>query len=525
MQNARLKIGEKSVVIASDVTTIGRTPDNDISFPEDSNVSRYHAEIESKFGDYWLIDLKSSNGSTVNGNRVDRDILLSEGDKIVLGGSSELVFTFKEDELESEVSEVKDEKANAPQMAGSMDSPDSEESEDAPKETTEPEAAKKSNLPMLFGVAGILFALAIVCVIGAVFISPQCGVAKGACKAKAKITSPETGDTVAKSVDIEVETEDDDCAVKAVFAIGDREVASVSEKPFTASLDPSKFASLSDGFEHALSVVLFDEEGNEVSRSGDVALVFETQEIEDIEPSETPDDGEPKVTPKPDQTPVGSTVSVIDTKTFSEAILNQFSVKVNYKFDPQFLSEVQKKTAEYRSEGYFARASAYKDVINEAFVKEQSLDPALGYILAMSRTKFTLQSDAAGEGLWRMPNEFVATNGYNELCGDNKSLLDPAQLCAAKASSLYLKGLVIGVFESDIISSVAAFGKTPQAANIWKASLPADRTDFWNVIKTPKEREQIVRFFAAAVVIQNPQKFGLKNDRPISELYGFMLQN
>jgi hypothetical protein len=522
MQNARLKIGENSRGITKAVTTIGRTPDNDISFPEDTNVSRYHAEIESKFGDYWLIDLKSSNGTTVNGNRVDRDILLNEGDKIVLGGSSELVFTFKEDESTSETKEKKEE---APQILTGADSPDSEESESTPENTPEPEEAKKSNLPMLFGVAGILFGLAIVCVIGAVFISPQCGIAKGACKAKAAITSPETGDTIAKTVDIEIETEDDDCAVSAIFSIGDKEVASVSEKPFAASLDPSKFASLSDGFEHALSVTLFDEEGNEVTRSGDVALVFETQEIEDKEPSETPEDGEPKIAPKPDQTPAGTTVGVIDTKTFLDGVLKQISGNVNYKLDQEFLKEVQKKTTEYRSEGYFARASAYKDVINEAFVKEQSLDPALGYFLAMSRTKFTLQSDAAGEGLWRMPNEFVETNGYNELCGDNKSLSDPAQLCAAKATSLYLKGLVIGVFEGDIVSSVAAFGKSQQAANIWKASLPADRTDFWNVIKTPKEREQIVRFFAAAVVAQNPQKFGLKNDRPISELYGFMMQN
>jgi len=50
-------------------------------------------------------------------------------------------------------------------------------------------------------------------------------------------------------------------------------------------------------------------------------------------------------------------------------------------------------------------------------------------------------------------------------------------------------------------------------------SLPADRSDFWKVIKDAKEREQVVRFFAAGAVAENPQKFGLKKDRPISELY------
>ncbi len=520
MQNARLKIDGDERLIGDGVTTIGRTPDNDISFPDDSNVSRFHAEIELKFGDYWLIDLKSSNGTTINGERVNGEVRLSEGDKIMLGGSSELEFTFKAEQTKTD----EQGKGSAP-AATDVDSIESDEPENLPEETPEPDKPKKSNLPMLFGAAGLLFGLSIVCVIGAVLLSPQCGISSSVCEAKATITQPETGDTIAKSVEIEIETENDDCAVTAIFSIGDKEVATVTEKPFAASLNPAKFASLSDGFEHALSVVLLDEEGNQITRSGDVALVFETQEVEEIDPVKTPEDDEIIAAPKPGQIPAGSTISVIDTKQFSENILKQFSGKVSYKFDPEFLKEVQKKVAEYRSEGFFARASAYKDVINEAFVKEQSLDPALGYFLAMSRTKFTLQSDAAGEGLWRMPNEFVATNGYNQLCGANISLSDPAQICAAKASSLYLKGLVIGVFEGDIVSSVAAFGKSSQAANIWKASLPADRTDFWNVIKTPKEREQIVRFFAAAVVAQNPQKFGLKTDRPISELYRFILEN
>jgi pSer/pThr/pTyr-binding forkhead associated (FHA) protein len=520
MPSARLKFNERELTLNRNVTTLGRATDTDVSFPEDSNISRYHAEIEERFGEYWLIDLQSSNGTTVNGNSVTTEVLLQEGDQILLGGSSELLFTFKEDEPEEKKDEA--DKADAdldtPEAAAAADSTAQAKAAD--------EAGKSSKLPLLFGLAGLTFGLAIVVVIGAVLFSSQIGLTSSSgCEAKAVITKPETGDTIAKTVDVELETENDDCAVSAVFNIDGKEFAKVEDKPFKAQIDPAKFATLSDGFEHNLSVVLFDEEGNQIAQPGEVALVFETQEIESPESDETPDDetiAQQKPTPTPKS--AGSDVSAIDTKTFSENILKQFSTGATYKFDPEFLKEVQKKTSEFASEGYFARASVYKDVINEAFIKEQNLDPALGYILAMSRTQFKLQADAAGEGLWRMPNEFVETNGYNQLCGDNKSLSDPSQICAAKASSLYLKGLVIGVFDGDIIYSVAAFGKTPQAAIAWKSTLPADRTDFWNAIKTPREREQIVRFFAAAVVAQNPQKFGLKNDRPISELYGFILQ-
>lgn len=525
MPTARLKFSDREFTLNQGVTTLGRVADNDVSFSEDSNISRYHAEIEERFGDYWLIDLQSSNGTTVNGERVEREVLLQEGDQILLGGSSELLFTFKENETKEE----KQADPTAPAIDADIDAPEAAAAADSKAEAkAADEAGKSSKLPLLFGIAGLTFGLAIVCVVGVVLLSPQCGIsASSACEAKAVITSPEYGDTITKPVDIEIEATNDDCAVSAIFMIDGEEFATVEEKPFKAKIDPAKFADLSDGFEHNLSVILIDEEGNKIVQPSEVALIFETQEIEPPKTEETPDDGGTiaQQKPTPDPKAGGGNLSAIDTKEMSENILKQFSTSATYKFDQQFLAEVQKKTSEFVSEGYFARASAYKDVINEAFVKEQNLDPALGYILAMSRTQFKLQNDAAGEGLWRMPNEFVETNGYNGTCGDNKSLSEPSQICAAKASSLYLKGLAIGVFEGDVIYSVAAFGKSPQAANMWKSTLPANRTDFWNVIKTPREREQIVRFFAAAVVAQNPQKFGLKNDRPISELYGFILQS
>jgi soluble lytic murein transglycosylase-like protein len=82
-----------------------------------------------------------------------------------------------------------------------------------------------------------------------------------------------------------------------------------------------------------------------------------------------------------------------------------------------------------------------------------------------------------------------------------------------------MKQMVYGVFDGDVIYAAAAFGKPTQDAGVWKATLPATRTDVWNSIKTAPERDQIVRFFAAGIVAENPQKFGLKRDRRISELY------
>jgi pSer/pThr/pTyr-binding forkhead associated (FHA) protein len=85
---ATLKInGEKEFTIEDELITLGRASDNKISLADDSNVSRYHAEIENRSGEFWLIELGSSNGTTVNGAPVETEIPLQSGDVILLGGS------------------------------------------------------------------------------------------------------------------------------------------------------------------------------------------------------------------------------------------------------------------------------------------------------------------------------------------------------------------------------------------------------------------------------------------------------
>jgi hypothetical protein len=123
-----------------------------------------------------------------------------------------------------------------------------------------------------------------------------------------------------------------------------------------------------------------------------------------------------------------------------------------------------------------------------------------------------------------MDNQLVLDNAYNGSC-EAETIAAPTQKCAAIASSIYLKDIIRDVFEGDIIYGIAAFGMSKNEAAEWKTKLPppGERKDFWNVIKSPKQREEIVRFFAAATVAENPQKFGLENDRPLSELYrGYM---
>ncbi|MBA2463205.1 MAG: ATP-binding cassette domain-containing protein [Actinobacteria bacterium] len=63
---------------------VGRTDENDIVI-DDLLVSRHHAELrETKDGDYELVDLGSTNGTYVNGRRVERAVL-KELDVVAIG--------------------------------------------------------------------------------------------------------------------------------------------------------------------------------------------------------------------------------------------------------------------------------------------------------------------------------------------------------------------------------------------------------------------------------------------------------
>ena len=68
------------------VTTVGRLPESTLTI-EDGNVSRRHAEIRPNRAGYLLVDLGSTNGTLVNGIRLDGEQRLRDGDIISFGST------------------------------------------------------------------------------------------------------------------------------------------------------------------------------------------------------------------------------------------------------------------------------------------------------------------------------------------------------------------------------------------------------------------------------------------------------
>ncbi len=183
MASAKLKFDGREIEIAEDITTLGRASDNVVSFVGDSNVSRYHADIEQREdGEFWLNELGSSNGTTVNGEPVENEKLLKDGDAILLGGSSKVEISI-ENEPEKDSKKEEDSVAGADSGAAAAKQ-EAEIAEDA---------QATSKLPWILGLMGILCGLAIICVVGVFLFSYFNTSSK--CEAAVRIVKPENQET------------------------------------------------------------------------------------------------------------------------------------------------------------------------------------------------------------------------------------------------------------------------------------------------------------------------------------------
>jgi Protein of unknown function (DUF3662)/FHA domain len=90
-ETALLLIDGKRLVVGPTGVTLGRSRQCDVVLA-DPNVSREHAEIRPRGGSWVLTDLGSTNGSSLNGRRIDAPQVVKAGDEIELGTS---LFTFE----------------------------------------------------------------------------------------------------------------------------------------------------------------------------------------------------------------------------------------------------------------------------------------------------------------------------------------------------------------------------------------------------------------------------------------------
>jgi Protein of unknown function (DUF3662)/FHA domain len=90
-ETALLLLDGRRLIVGPSGVTLGRSSRCDVVL-DDPNVSRQHAELRPRGGSWVLTDLGSTNGSSVNGRRIDAPTVVKPGDEIELGTS---VMTFE----------------------------------------------------------------------------------------------------------------------------------------------------------------------------------------------------------------------------------------------------------------------------------------------------------------------------------------------------------------------------------------------------------------------------------------------
>jgi pilus assembly protein CpaF len=99
---------QRRMVFNKPEVTIGRVQGNDIVLPK-GNVSKRHARIVLKDGKFIIVDLKSTNGTYVNGRKITSPLVVKDSDKIYIGD-----FIVGVDEAASAENEAPPEPATTP---------------------------------------------------------------------------------------------------------------------------------------------------------------------------------------------------------------------------------------------------------------------------------------------------------------------------------------------------------------------------------------------------------------------------
>ncbi|GEM_PF-2360548 len=509
----------REVEISDGITSIGRALDNTIAIDGDSNISRYHAEIESRGSEFWIYDLGSSNGITVNDEDVTEDRLLKNGDTICVGGETLIEFhygqkkTFKEEEDEEE----KEEKQKASAVAA------------ASKPSTPTVSAPSSNtsgvLPILLVGTGVLGVLAIAAVVGLGIYFYT----KTKCPGAVTIISPKSGITINAPVTIKVDYKEGDekCIDRVIYQINDGIYKIEKEAaPYQVELDPEKIPGFKEGGEYSLTVIVVPLKGDKVPQDTKIIISYGTPSVENPPPSPDPtaggggNNGGGGTTPSPDNTPIAS---ASDVKGMTTSLATQIGSKTNYVFTPEFVDKVNRRMGEYRAVGGAGnKALRFKREINKAF-RDRGVSPLIGYILAFSRSKFNENATVIpnGIGLWQLPPDVVRQMHHLRPDEQDTALKDPVR--GAEIAAAYLNDL-IGQFQNEnFMYAIACVGMSLEQVGQFKVQLEkADpsgnlRLDFMQTVKqgivTPEMLERVERFIAAGVIGENPQSFGMPDQK------------
>jgi hypothetical protein len=338
-----------------------------------------------------------------------------------------------------------------------------------------------------------------------------------------RVLSPETGSTIRGPQTIRIEADSANDIDEVIYLLDGIEFASAEHPPFEVTLDPAqlgtKVRNLKSG-NHVLTVTVQDKDGNKNPQSETVLLAFESKP--DTEEVKGPSDESNKQT-----LPRNPQSGASDVVPLSRNLAATVSGKSWYDFDSQFADGIRRQTDAYRV-NVVDDASRYRRQIGSAFTSK-GLPPAIGFVVALTESRFKEDSANSDQkiGFWQVPRQIALEQGYitpDETAAALKDVKRSAEIAAA-----YINDLVNAFGGMDnFMYAIACYGMPLSQAAKTRARLEeidpsaSDRKDFWRMVKagvvSRDGADRVARFFAAGIVGENPQVFGL-NGRPLSSLY------
>lgn len=232
------------------------------------------------------------------------------------------------------------------------------------------------------------------------------------------------------------------------------------------------------------------------------------------------DSAKPTPTPEPAKTVTLSAGTATGVEALVSKLAGQLSGKGNYIFDPEMIAAIAGQTSNYRVD-VTAQAREYRLEVDRAFSNAKALKPLLGHILAMSQSRYG-QSLGNGVGVWQIPPAMAQE--YAQAGESLSSLNTPKR--SAEIAAAHLQEITTIFEPQDFMYAIACFGQSRSVAGTLNQRLqgidPNDRRDFWKQVKAgivPRDgAEKVIRFFAAGIVGEYPQSFGLSTATAFSDL-------
>lgn len=484
--------------------TIGRAFDNAICI-DNSSISRYHAIIEERNSDFWLSDLGSRNGTTVNGEQVDSERKLQNGDLISIGGAGTI--EFHSDDAQHPAQEHSTDASPATGLAAPPQQSASVRLEAGP-------SSGPSRKLVVAGVAsGLIIVAAVALLIGGVFGSSS--------TPTVRIVSPQTGATVRGAETIRVEATDAKRIERVIYLLDGVEIASSMFQPYDARLDPAELDPIlrkTGSGNHILTATVEDEDGNKKAQADTIVLSFDTTRA-------ASDDGQVADSSGGDADG-GKRTGQLDIASLCRNLAGQISGKSWYIFDAEFAEQIRLRTSEYRI-NFIDNARRYRREIASAF-SSKGLPLPLGFVTAASQSKFQESTSDSDQSVrfWRVPRRIAVEQGYISRDEPASALADPKR--SAEIAAAYTKELINVFGMDDFMLAIACYGMPiSEAAQVRTRIEESDpegttRRSFWRLVKlgvvTREGADRVTRFFAAGIVGENPKLFGVGAE-PLSSLY------